>query len=133
MGDRGYEKVPTKMLVEESETFLVNQYLPVPTGGKVTAKNIVRSEVWLGMTYAPNNSYALKNTKLLLWEPLINGNHVVLLEKMSYKVEGVVPMLLRKIGNIYESAITPQSNHINTYYNWKNYPNTGILNRYKNK
>lgn len=133
MGDRGYEKVPTKMLAEEFELFPVNQYLPIPSGGSIKVRNLKRSEIWLGMTYAPQNSQVSKYTKLFLWEPMVNGNHAVMLEKLTYQVEGVIPMLLRKIGSIYDSAITPQYSHTNTYYNWNNYPSNGVLNRYRNK
>jgi len=131
MNNRGYEEKPTKVLAEELETFPIGQYLPVPCGGKVNVKNLLRTEIWLSMTYAPKNSQVSKNTKFLLWEPMVNGNHVVMLEKLKYQAEGTIPTLLRKVGKTYDSTTTPQYNNSNTYRNWKNYPKNGSLIEYK--
>jgi len=133
MNDRGYEKKPTKVLAEEIETFSIAQYLPLPMGGKANTKSLIRTEIWLSMTYAPINSQISKNTKLLTWDPMVNGNHVVMLEKLKYQAEGTIPMLLRKVGKIYDKVTTPQYNHLNTYYNWKSYPKNGLLIEYINK
>jgi RHS repeat-associated protein len=133
MNDRGYEKKPTKLIADEIETFSISQYLPLPMGGKVNTKDLLRTEIWLSMTYAPINSQISKNTKLLTWDPMVNGNHVVMLEKLKYQAEGTIPMLLRKTGKIYDKVTTPQYNHTNTYYNWKSYPKNGSLNEYINK